>query len=90
MEKEKELTIAERIKQILVDELAVDESEITDSADLLLDLGADSLDKVELVMRIEEEFDVLVPEEDEDKIATVADTVKLAERLVAAKRKPTN
>lgn len=86
MEEEKELTIAERIKQIIVDELAIDEAEVTGNANLVVDLGADSLDIVELVMRIEEEFDVLISEEDEDEVVTVADVVKLAERLVAKKR----
>ena len=66
-----EVTIEEKVKQIIVDELGVDESEVTPNARFIDDLGADSLDTVELVMRLEEEFGIEIPDEDAEKITTV-------------------
>jgi acyl carrier protein len=66
-------TLEERIKAIIIDELGVDEAEITPSARFSEDLGADSLDCVELLMACEEEFNIEVPDEDAEKIATVRD-----------------
>ena len=59
--------VQDKIKQIIVDELGVDEAEVTESARFIEDLGADSLDLVELVMRFEEEFDIEIPDEDAEK-----------------------
>ena len=73
-------TIAERVKQIIVDELGVDEAEVTPNARFIDDLGADSLDTVELVMRFEEEFNVELPDEDAEKITSVRDAVDYIEK----------
>jgi acyl carrier protein len=67
--------VQDKIKQIIVDELGVDEAEVTENARFIEDLGADSLDLVELVMRFEEEFDIEIPDEDAEKISTVGDAV---------------
>ena len=63
--------VQDKIKQIIVDELGVDEAEVTENARFIEDLGADSLDLVELVMRFEEEFDIEIPDEDAEKIQSV-------------------
>jgi len=73
-------TIAERVKQIIVDELGVDEAEVTANARFIDDLGADSLDTVELVMRFEEEFNVEIPDEDAEKITSVRDAIDYIEK----------
>jgi acyl carrier protein len=65
----------ERIKEIIVEQLGVDEEQITSDASFIDDLGADSLDTVELVMAFEEEFDVEIPDEDAEKIRTVQDVI---------------
>ena len=65
--------IQEKIRQIIVDELGVDEAEVTENARFIEDLGADSLDLVELVMRFEEEFGIEIPDEDAEKIQSVRD-----------------
>jgi acyl carrier protein len=64
-----------RIKEIIVEQLGVDESQITPAASFIDDLGADSLDTVELVMAFEEEFDIEIPDEDAEKIRTVQDVI---------------
>ncbi len=64
-------SIEERVKKIIVDQLGVDEAEVTPEAKFIDDLGADSLDTVELVMALEEEFGVEIPDEDAEKITTV-------------------
>ena len=69
----------EKIKQIIVDQLGVEESEVTKEASFVDDLGADSLDTVELVMAIEEEFSIEIPDEDAEKIVTVKDVVDYIE-----------
>ncbi len=66
----------DRVKKIIVDQLGVDESKITENSSFVDDLGADSLDIVELIMAFEEEFDVEIPDEDAEKIKTVGDAVK--------------
>ena len=66
-------SIAERVKKIIVDQLGVDEEEVTTNAHFVEDLGADSLDTVELVMAFEEEFGIEIPDEDAEKIARVKD-----------------
>ena len=64
-------SVEERVKQIIVEQLGVDEGEVTPSASFVDDLGADSLDRVELVMAFEEAFDIEIPDEDAEKITNV-------------------
>jgi len=66
----------DRVKKIIVDQLGVDTSKITEESSFVDDLGADSLDIVELIMAFEEEFDVEIPDEDAEKIRTVGDAIK--------------
>jgi acyl carrier protein len=72
--------VQDKIKQIIVDELGVDEAEVTENAHFIEDLGADSLDLVELVMRFEEEFDIEIPDEDAEKIQAVRDAYAYVEQ----------
>ena len=72
--------VQDKIKQIIVDELGVDEAEVTETARFIEDLGADSLDLVELVMRFEEEFDIEIPDEDAEKIQAVRDAYAYVEQ----------
>jgi acyl carrier protein len=67
--------VEERVKQIIVEQLGVDEGEVTANASFVDDLGADSLDTVELVMAFEEAFDIEIPDEEAEKIRTVKDAV---------------
>ncbi len=67
--------IAERVKKIIVDHLGVDEAKVVENASFIDDLGADSLDTVELVMAFEEEFGIEIPDEAAEKISTVKDAV---------------
>ncbi len=67
--------IDDKVKQIIVEQLGVDEAEVTPKASFVDDLGADSLDTVELVMAFEEGFDIEIPDEDAEKIRTVQDAV---------------
>lgn len=69
------MDIFSKVKDIVVEQLGVDEEEVTEQASFVDDLGADSLDIVELVMALEEEFDVEIPDEDAEKIVTVGDAV---------------
>ena len=64
-----------KIKEIIIDKLGIEESEITESASFTNDLGADSLDTVELIMEFEKEFNVSIPDEDAEKIGTVGDAI---------------
>ncbi|TET08777.1 MAG: acyl carrier protein [Candidatus Atribacteria bacterium] len=66
----------DRIKKIIVDQLGVDEGKITEDSSFIDDLGADSLDIVELIMAFEEEFDIEIPDEDAEKMKTVGDAVR--------------
>jgi acyl carrier protein len=76
------VTAEERLKKIIADQLSVDEADVTPDAHFVEDLNADSLDLVELVMAIEEEFGVKIPDEDVDKIQTVQDAIDyLRERI---------
>jgi len=68
--------VAERVKKIIVEQLGVDESEVTPDASFVEDLGADSLDTVELIMVLEEEFGIEIPDEDAEKIVHVKDAVQ--------------
>ena len=72
--------VEEKVKQIIVEQLGVDEGEVTTSASFVDDLGADSLDTVELVMAFEESFDIEIPDEDAEKIKTVKDAVEYIEK----------
>jgi acyl carrier protein len=67
--------VEERVKQIIVEQLGVDEGEVTANASFVDDLGADSLDTVELVMAFEEAFEIEIPDEEAEKIRTVKDAV---------------
>jgi acyl carrier protein len=76
--------IAERVKKIVVDHLGVDAAKVTDNASFIDDLGADSLDTVELVMAFEEEFSVEIPDDAAEKIITVKDAVDYINQKQAA------
>ena len=65
-------TVEERVKKIIAEQLGVEEDEVTPEASFVEDLGADSLDTVEIVMALEEEFEIEIPDEDAEKILTVA------------------
>ena len=71
--------IAEKVKAIIVDKLGVDESEVTNEASFTADLGADSLDTVELIMEFEKEFDIQIPDDKAEAIVTVGDAVSFIE-----------
>ena len=71
--------IAERVKAIIVDKLSVEESEVTNEASFTNDLGADSLDTVELIMEFEKEFNISIPDDQAEKITTVGDAIKYIE-----------
>ena len=71
--------IAERVKNIIVDKLGVEASEVTTEASFTNDLGADSLDTVELIMEFEKEFGISIPDAQAEKIATVGDAVSSIE-----------
>ena len=75
-------TVQERVTKVIVDRLGVDESEIKMEASFRDDLGADSLDVVELVMELEDEFDMEISDDDAEKIATVGDAVSYIETKV--------
>lgn len=68
--------IAKRVKEIVAEQLGVEESQVVPEASFMDDLGADSLDTVELVMALEEEFDIEIPDEDAEKIQTVNDAIE--------------
>lgn len=76
--------IDEKVKKIIVDKLGVDESEVTAEASFTNDLGADSLDTVELIMEFEKEFDISIPDEQAENIQTVGQAVKYLEDNVQA------
>lgn len=73
------MAVAQKVKQIIVEQLGVDEAQVDDTASFVDDLGADSLDIVELVMAFEEAFDIDIPDEDAEKIGTVKDAVAYIE-----------
>ena len=75
----------DKIKQIIADQLGVKKEEVIDTAKFVDDLGADSLDTVELVMALEEEFGIEIPDEDAEKMTTVGDAVKYIEDKLAKK-----
>ena len=71
--------IAARVKAIIVDKLSVEESEVTNEASFTNDLGADSLDTVELIMEFEKEFELSIPDDQAEKISTVGDAIAYIE-----------
>ena len=75
---------AERVKKIVVEHLNVDAEKVTDTASFIVDLGADSLDTVELVMAFEEEFGIEIPDDAAESIVTVGDAVKYIDKANAA------
>lgn len=76
--------IAERVKKIIIDKLGVDANEVTPGASFIDDLGADSLDTVELIMEFEKEFELNIPDESAEKIQTVGDAITYLEANVPA------
>lgn len=74
-----------KVKQIIVDQLGVDANEVTEKASFVDDLGADSLDTVELVMAFEEEFDVEIPDEEAEKLQTVGQALEYLKAKLPAK-----
>ena len=77
------MSVEDQVKKIIIDQLGVDEAQVKPEASFIDDLGADSLDTVELVMAFEEEFDVEIPDEDAEKMKTVGDAVKYMAEKVA-------
>ena len=77
-------TTEQRIKEIIVEKLGVDQADIKREASFTNDLGADSLDTVELIMELEKEFDMTIPDEDAEQIATVGDAIDYVENKKAA------
>ncbi|MGP1392652.1 MAG: acyl carrier protein [Candidatus Cryptobacteroides sp.] len=75
--------IVKKVKDIIVDKLGAEESEVTEQASFTNDLGADSLDTVELIMEFEKEFSIKIPDEDAGAISTVADAIKYIENKMA-------
>ena len=74
--------VATKVKAIIIDKLGVDEAEVTDSASFTNDLGADSLDTVELIMEFEKEFDIQIPDDKAENIATVKDAISFIEAKI--------
>ncbi|MBP7390252.1 MAG: acyl carrier protein [Chitinophagales bacterium] len=75
--------IAERVKKIIVDKLGVEESQVTPEASFTNDLGADSLDTVELIMEFEKEFNISIPDEQAETIGTVGQAMEYLEKTVS-------
>jgi len=79
------MSVEQRVKEIVVEQLGVDPEQVSAEAAFVEDLGADSLDTVELVMALEEEFDLEIPDEDAEKIVTVGDAVEYIEKHISEK-----
>jgi len=77
------MSTKDKVKEIIVEQLGVDISEVTESASFIDDLGADSLDTVELVMAFEEEFDIEIPDEDAEKMTTVGEAMAYLEKKLS-------
>ena len=80
------MAVEDKVKSIIVDQLGVDEEEVTPDASFVDDLGADSLDTVELVMALEEEFGVEIPDEDAEKITRVREAVEYIQANAKGKK----
>lgn len=78
-------SISEKVKAVIAEQLGVKSDEVTDGAKFVDDLGADSLDTVELVMALEEEYGVEIPDEDAEKLTTVGEAIKYVEEKLASK-----
>lgn len=78
-------SISEKIKGVIAEQLGVKSEEVTEQAKFVDDLGADSLDTVELVMALEEEYGVEIPDEDAEKLTTVGEAIKYIEKKIASK-----
>lgn len=76
------MDVFSKVKEIIVDQLGIDEEEVAPEASFIDDLGADSLDIVELIMAFEEEFDIEIPDEDAEKITTVGEAVEYIESKI--------
>ena len=76
-------SVEQRVKDIIIEQLGVDPEQVTNEASFVDDLGADSLDTVELVMALEEEFNLEIPDEEAEKIATVGDAIAYIEKGLA-------
>ncbi|MGD0202041.1 MAG: acyl carrier protein [Bryobacteraceae bacterium] len=79
------MSVEQKVKQIIVEQLGVDEAQVDSGASFVDDLGADSLDIVELIMAFEEAFDLDIPDEEAEKIATVKDAIDYIEGKMAKK-----
>ena len=77
------MSIEERVKKIIVDQLGADAAQVKPEASFIEDLGADSLDTVELVMALEEEFDIEIPDEEAEKITTVQSAIDYVTKAIA-------
>ncbi len=77
---EVKMAVSEKVKSIIAEQLGVKKDEVTDEAKFIDDLGADSLDTVELVMALEEEFGIEIPDEDAEKMGTVGEAIKYIEQ----------
>ena len=80
------MAVDEKVKAIIAEQLGVKAEEVTPTASFIDDLGADSLDTVELVMALEEEFGIEIPDEDAEKMATVGDAIKYIEEKAGASK----
>ena len=79
------MSVAEKVKKMIVDQLGVSESEVVPEAKFIDDLGADSLDIVELIMALEDEYSIEIPDEDAEKMETVGDAIRYIEDRLAGK-----
>jgi acyl carrier protein len=79
------MSVPQEVKEIIVEQLGVDPAQVTDEASFVDDLGADSLDTVELVMALEEKFGLEIPDEEAEKITTVGEAIKYIQEKTAGK-----
>lgn len=79
------MSVEQRVKQIIAEQMGMDESQVDNTASIVDDLGADSLDIVEMTMAFEEAFDLDIPDEDSEKISTVKDAIDYIEAKMAKK-----